>query len=247
VLRLLGDPLRWQVVSELARSDRRVHELSKLVGEPQNLVSYHLRELREGGLVMARRSSFDGRDVYYRADLDACAEQLCAVGGAVEPGLKLVVAPPPNAGRRRAKRVLFLCTGNSARSQMAEALLEHRSGHTVEARSAGSHPKPLHPNAVRVMAERSIDISGQSAKHLRRFVNNRFDAVVTLCDRVREVCPELPGAREVTHWSMADPSRAGNDDEATYPAFEQTADELDVRIRHLLSRLAAEGADAHAH
>ena len=99
VLRLLGDPLRWRVVSELARSDRRVSELTEMVGEPQNLVSYHLRELREAGLVMSRRSSFDGRDVYYRADLDRCAELLCAVGVAVQPGLRLIVAPP--SARRR--------------------------------------------------------------------------------------------------------------------------------------------------
>ena len=216
-----------------------------MVGEPQNLVSYHLRELRQAGLVMSRRSSFDGRDVYYRADLDRCAELLCAVGVAVQPGLRLVVAPPSARRRGHTTRVLFLCTGNSARSQMAEALLEHRSGHTIQARSAGSHPKPLHPNAVQVMAGRSIDISGQSPKHLHRFTRSRFDVVVTLCDRVREVCPEFPDGPDAAHWSMPDPSRAGDNDEATYPAFEQTADELETRIGHLIARLSAEGANAH--
>jgi protein-tyrosine-phosphatase/DNA-binding transcriptional ArsR family regulator len=240
VLRLLGDPLRWRVVSELALSDRRVSELTQLVDEPQNLVSYHLRELRDAGLVTSRRSSFDGRDVYYRTDLDRCAQQVCAVGAAVQPGLRLVVAPPSPQRRGRTRRVLFLCTGNSARSQMAEALLEHRSGHTIQARSAGSHPKPLHPNAVRVMAERSIDLAGHSSKHLRRFARNHFDLVVTLCDRVREVCPEFPNGADTAHWSMPDPSAAGDDDEATYPAFEQIADELETRIGHLLARLSAE-------
>jgi protein-tyrosine-phosphatase/DNA-binding transcriptional ArsR family regulator len=247
ILRLLGEPLRWRVVSELARSDRRVSELVELVGEPQNLVSYHLRELRDAGLVMSRRSSFDGRDIYYRTDLDRCADLLCAVGGAVQPGLRLVVAPPPARRPGPTRRVLFLCTGNSARSQMAEALLEHRSGHTIQARSAGSHPKPLHPNAVRVMADRSIDISGQSPKHLRRFARSRFDLVVTLCDRVREVCPEFPHGPDAAHWSMPDPSAAGESDEATYPAFEQTADELEPRIGHLIARLSARGVPAHAH
>jgi protein-tyrosine-phosphatase len=123
---------------------------------------------------------------------------------------------------------------------MAEALLEHRSGHTIQARSAGSHPKPLHPNAVRVMAERSIDLAGHSSKHLRRFARNHFDLVVTLCDRVREVCPEFPNGADTAHWSMPDPSSAGDDDEATYPAFEQIADELETRIGHLLARLSAE-------
>ena len=88
--------------------------------------------------------------------------------------------------------MLFLCTGNSARSQMAEALLEHHSQHAVQARSAGSHPKVLHPNAVRVMAERGIDISGNTTKHLRRYARSHFDYVVTLCDKVREVCPDFP-------------------------------------------------------
>jgi ArsR family transcriptional regulator, arsenate/arsenite/antimonite-responsive transcriptional repressor / arsenate reductase (thioredoxin) len=232
-------------VSQLARSDRRVSELTEMVGEPQNLVSYHLRELREAGLVTSRRSSYDGRDVYYRADMDRCAELVCAVGAAVQPGLRLVVAPPPARRRGRTPRVLFLCTGNSARSQMAEALLEHRSGHTMQARSAGSHPKPLHPNAVRVMADRSIDISGQSPKHLRRYARSRFDLVVTLCDRVREVCPEFRNGLDAAHWSMPDPSCAGDDDGAAYPAFEQTADELEIRIGHLIAHLSAEGAPAH--
>ena len=134
--------------------------------------------------------------------------------------------------------MLFLCTGNSARSQMAEALLDHRSGHTIEARSAGSHPKPLHPNAVRVMAERGIDISGSSTKHLRRYARTRFDTVVTLCDKVREVCPEFPGAPVGAHWSMADPAAEGATDDETQPAFERTAEDLEDRIAHLIAALS---------
>lgn len=246
-LRLLADPRRWGVVSELARSDRRVSELIELVGEPQNLVSYHLRGLREAGLVSSRRSSFDGRDVYYHADLDRCAELLCAAGAALQPGLRLAVIPPTEQLAGRAARVLFLCTGNSARSQMAEALLERLSDHTIQARSAGSHPKALHPNAVRVMAERGIDISEQSTKHLRRYARTRFDHIVTLCDRVREVCPEFPGPPDAAHWSIPDPANSGDTDEATYPAFEQTARELETRIGHLIARVSAtKGANAHA-
>ena len=143
-------------------------------------------------------------------------------------------------------RVLFLCPGNSARSQMAEALLEHRSHRAIEARSAGSQPKPLHPNAVRVMAKRGIDISARSTKHLRRFGRTRFDYVITLCDRVREVCPEFGGDPRTAHWSMADPASEGSTDEASYPAFERTADELEVRIRHLIIQLSTtEGGTTH--
>src|SRR5207302_1862430 len=187
ILGVLSDPLRWQLVGELGRSDRRVGELVELVGKPQNLVSYHLAELRHAGIVRARRSSADGRDVYYCADLFRCRDLLGDAGLSLHPGLSLAPTQPDGVGPRRGRpRLLFLCTGNSARSQIAEALVEHRSARTVEARSAGSHPKPLHPYAVRVMAERSVDISGRPTKSLKRFARNRFDRVITLCDTVRE-------------------------------------------------------------
>jgi protein-tyrosine-phosphatase/DNA-binding transcriptional ArsR family regulator len=235
-LQLVGEPLRWQLLQALARSDRRVHELTDLAGKPQNLVSYHLRELRDAGLVSSRRSSADGRDTYYRVDLDRCGRLLGTTGAALHPGLRLELLPPGlPAPVGRPARVLFLCTGNSARSQMAEALLEARSGHTVRARSAGSHPKALHPNAVRVLAERGIDIAGRRAKHLRRFARVRFDHVVTLCDRVREVCPEFPGSPEAVHWSIAEPAHEGAADGGGHEAFERIARELETRIRFFLS------------
>src|SRR4051812_20582008 len=86
-LRLAGDPLRWRLLSELARSDRRVWELTGLVGHQQNAVSYHLGRLRDGGLVSMRRSSADGRDSYYRIELDRCGQLLAAAGAALHPGL----------------------------------------------------------------------------------------------------------------------------------------------------------------
>ena len=247
-LQLIADPHRWRLVRELALSDRRVGELTQLVGEPQNLVSYHLRELRHAGLVSSRRSSFDGRDAYYRVELDRCRDLLCAAGAALQPGLRLTMVAPEFRRRvGRAPRVLFLCTGNSARSQMAEGLLEHLSHHGIEARSAGSHPKALHPNAVRAMADRGIDISGQTTKHLRRFAGMRFDYVITLCDRVREVCPEFPGQPTTAHWSIPDPAVEGDNDEAAYPAFERTACELEARLGPLIARLSTtEGGTDHA-
>jgi protein-tyrosine-phosphatase len=135
-------------------------------------------------------------------------------------------------------RVLFLCAGNSARSQMAAALVERLTGGAVEARSAGSHPKPLHANAVRVMHERGIDIAGRRSTHLGEFAGQCFDYVISLCDRVREVCPEFPGHPDVVHWSIPDPAREGSTDEETYPAFERTADELSTRIPFLLDLIA---------
>ena len=237
ILGLLSDPLRWQLVVELGRSDRRVGELVQLVGKPQNLVSYHLAELRRVGLVSARRSSADGRDVYYRADLLRCRDLLGAAGSSLHPGLSL--APPTDdADPRRARpRLLFLCTGNSARSQIAEALIEHRSRGSVEARSAGSDPKPLHPLAVQVMAERDIDIAGRPTKSLTRFARSRFDRVITLCDKVREACPDFPGEPLAAHWSIPDPAAVGDGDMVTLCAFRHVADDIDGRVTLLLNDL----------
>jgi protein-tyrosine-phosphatase len=246
ILRLLSDPLRWQLVSELGRSDRRVGELVQLVDKPQNLVSYHLKELRQAGLVTARRSSADGRDVYYAADLLRCRDLLGDAGRALHPGLA-PVAPLHTGQRGRRPRLLFLCTGNSARSQIAEALVEHRAGGAVEARSAGSHPKPLHPNAVRVMAERGVDIAGRPTKPLSQFARTRFDRVITLCDKVREICPELPGSPIAAHWSIPDPATSGADDHATYPAFEQVADDIEARVQVLLADLGNRPLERTSH
>jgi protein-tyrosine-phosphatase/DNA-binding transcriptional ArsR family regulator len=241
-LQLAGHPLRWRLLTELGRSDRKVHELTGLVGEPQNLVSYHLGKLRDGRLVSARRSSADGRDTYYGLDLARVGGLLSATGGALHPGLRLTAS----AGDKTLTgpvRLLFLCTGNSARSQMAEALARARSGGAIEAVSAGSHPKALHPNAVRVMREEyGLDIAGQAPKSLDLFADQGLDWVISLCDRVREVCPEFPGAQEgghpeVIHWSIPNPA-TGEADEVTYPLFLETAAELATRIDYLLAALA---------
>jgi protein-tyrosine-phosphatase len=234
---LVAHPVRWRLLQELVRSDRAVSELVELVDEAQNLVSYHLRQLRDGGLVVARRSSADGRDVYYAIDLTACRAELDAAGGALHPALGR--APAAATPRSRATRVLFLCMGNSARSQMAEALVESLSEASVRAVSAGSHPKPLHPNAVRAMRARGIDLRGHRAKHLDEFASERFDIVITLCDKVREVCPEFPSHPRLVHWSIADPALAGATNRASYRAFADTAAALETRIRMLLYQLAA--------
>jgi ArsR family transcriptional regulator, arsenate/arsenite/antimonite-responsive transcriptional repressor / arsenate reductase (thioredoxin) len=240
-VRLAGHPLRWRLLGELARSDRRVRELVSLAGQPQNLISYHLGRLGAGGLVAARRSTFDGRDAYYHLDLANCADALAAAGLALHPGLRL--APVPAAAPARRCRVLFLCTGNSARSPAAEALLRQRAGQ-VEVASAGSHPKALHPNTVRVLRTYGIELAGRPPQHLSTAERQRFDYVITLCDRVREVCPEFPGRAEQLHWSIPDPAAAGGTDRDTYPAFERMAAELETRIGFLLAMIGA--APAHA-
>lgn len=236
-LQLAGHPLRWRLLSELARSDRMVHELTGLVGEPQNLVSYHLGKLREGRLVSAKRSAADRRDSYYGLDLARVGGLLSATGWALHPGLRLT--PPPRDNARIAPvKVLFLCTGNSARSQMAEALARTLSGGAIEAQSAGSHPRALHPNAVRVMREAyGLDLTPQAPKPLEAFAGQTFDWVISLCDRVREVCPQMPGQPETIHWSLSNPV-TGETDDVTYPLFQQAAAELETRIGFLLAVLS---------
>jgi len=237
-LLLAGHPLRWRLLGELARSDRVVSELTERVGEPQNLVSYHLGKLRDGALVHARRSSADRRDSYYGLDLARVGRLLSATGAALHPGLRL--APPERATPLvDPVRVLFLCTGNSARSQIAEALATARSGGVIRAVSAGSAPKSVHPNALRVMREEyGLDISRCASKHLDGFAAQRFDWVISLCDRVREICPDFPDHPEIVHWSIANPATGDGDDD-TYPLFRETAAELAMRIDFLIAQLGA--------
>jgi protein-tyrosine-phosphatase len=156
------------------------------------------------------------------------------VGGALHPALRLTPPPLKVPVRSRGRvRVLFLCTGNSSRSQMAEALLRHRAP-AVTVKSAGSHPKPVHPHAIAVMAGYGIDLTAARPTHLDRFIGDRFDYVISLCDRIREICPEFPDHPQVVHWSIADP--AGEPD--GYRAFERVATELAERIDFLLHTIA---------
>ena len=236
-VRLAGHPLRWRLLSELGRSDRPVRELCALLGRPQSLVSYHLGRLRTVGLVSMRRSSADRRDAYYSLNLARCGQLLAASASALHPGLRLAPAAPNQRPLRVGcprPRVLFLCTGNGARSQMAEALVEQLAGGAIDVFSAGSHPKALHPNAVRAMREHGIDIADRRSKPLGEFRQERLDWVISLCDRVREVCPEFPARPDLVHWSIPDPAREGDTDAQTYPAFQRTASELASRIPFLL-------------
>jgi protein-tyrosine-phosphatase len=123
---------------------------------------------------------------------------------------------------------------------MAEALLRHLSKGQVEAFSAGSHPTSLHPYAVQVMAAMGIDISQQQSKHYNQYLGQSFDRIVTVCDRIRESCPNFPGDPERIHWSFSDPAAQEGSEEARYHAFEQTALQLTNRIRFLLILLERE-------
>lgn len=130
-------------------------------------------------------------------------------------------------------RVLFLCTGNSARSQMAEAILRHLAGDRVEAGSAGSAPRPeIHPMAREAIRKLlGLEMTGQRPKAISDLIGGPFDHVITVCDRAAESCPTFPGAPEVIRWSLPDPAEATGTEEERRRAFENSARDLMQRIR----------------
>ena len=128
------------------------------------------------------------------------------------------------------RRILFICTHNSARSQMAEGLLRHLGGDEFEVFSAGTEATAVRPLAIEAMAELGIDISGQESKTLDRFVNQPFDDVITVCDTVAEACPIFPGARRLRHWSFADPSKASGSEDEQIAVYRRVRDEIWARI-----------------
>lgn len=127
-------------------------------------------------------------------------------------------------------RVLFLCTHNSARSQIAEGLLRALGGNDFEVFSAGTEPSQINPMAAQVMAERGIDISQQHSKHLDQFLDQEFDFVITVCDRAKETCPIFPSDPQQIHWSFDDPSAVA-DEAARLKAFHQVATVMNTRIQ----------------
>lgn len=137
-------------------------------------------------------------------------------------------------------RVLILCTGNSARSQMAEGLLRSLSKSVVEAHSAGTHPSRVNPLAVEAMKEIGIDVSGHRSKSVEEFAGQRFDLVITVCDNAKESCPVFPGAPERLHWSYEDPAAVEGSREERLRAFRRVREGLTEEFQALLiSRLGA--------
>jgi arsenate reductase len=132
------------------------------------------------------------------------------------------------------QRVLFLCTGNSARSQMAEGWLRHLEGERFEVFSAGTHPVGLNPGSVEAMAEVEVDISQHRSKNAAEFLAQPFDCVITVCDRAKESCPRWPGAVRLIHWSFDDPA-AIEDPNARRVAFRRVRDEIAEAIRQFLA------------
>jgi arsenate reductase (thioredoxin) len=130
--------------------------------------------------------------------------------------------------------VLFLCTHNSARSQMAEGLLRHLAGDRFEAYSAGTEATHVRPLAIRAMDEIGMDISGQESKTLNRYLGVPFDYVITVCDKANEACPFFPGAKNRLHWSFEDPAQATGSEEERLGVFRRARDKIRERIEQEL-------------
>jgi protein-tyrosine-phosphatase/DNA-binding transcriptional ArsR family regulator len=242
-LQLLGHEVRWRLLQALAFTDMHVQELVEAVKRPQNLVSYHLRKLHEHGVVREHRSIADGREVYYSLDLDRVRASLLDAGGSLHPALGRDSEPTPakaDVEGQKTVRVLFLCTHNSARSQIAEGILRSKSGGNIDVHSAGTEATQIHPLAVRALAEMNIDIHGQHSKSLEQFIGQHFDYIITVCDRAKESCPVFPGDPVRIHWSFPDPSAVEGTEEARFQAFRETSIQMMTRISYLLLMIQRE-------
>lgn len=132
------------------------------------------------------------------------------------------------------KRVLFHCTGNSCRSQMAEGFLRHMAGDKFEVFSAGVKPTQVNPLAIKVMAEVGVDISSHRSKSVMEFIRQKFDYVITVCDNAKQTCPVFPGKYEKIHWSLEDPAEATGTEEEKLVVFRKVRDQINDKIEEWL-------------
>ena len=136
-------------------------------------------------------------------------------------------------------RVLFLCTHNSARSQIAEALLRSRGRGAFEVESAGTEATLVRPHALTVLSEIGIDASAQTSKTLHQFLDEPFDYVITVCDAANDACPIFPNVGQREHWSLPDPSKVGGSEERQLEAYREVRDDLEIRIMEFIRQVGA--------
>ncbi|PDW04931.1 metalloregulator ArsR/SmtB family transcription factor [Candidatus Viridilinea mediisalina] len=226
-LKLLADETRWRLILALRQGDYQVGELTTQLGLPQNLVSYHLSALRQGGLVQIHRSDADGRVIYYSLDFAALKDIYRDLG------VRLCVPNHVPVARELSGTIVFLCTANSARSQMAEAWLRHLGQGQYIVRSAGTRPQPIHPLTSRVMAEVGVDLGSQYAKGLEALQDLRPDLIITVCDITREACAYWGSEVAQIHWSISDPLAAPEGEQEAM--FRAVRDALHLRVEGLLA------------
>lgn len=242
-IKLLANDLRWSVLKALTIGDFQVNELVALVQQPMNLVSYHLKQMRNDGLVTTRRSEADGRDVYYSLEWEHLRQMYRDAGLALHPAVGF--GAMPSAIQLKHQRILFVCTHNSARSQMAEGILRSLTHGQLDVFSAGSEPTSVHPNAIATMHKFGIDITSQRSRALSEFEGQAFDYVITVCDKAREVCPTFAGTSAQMHWGFVDPVGI-QDDQTRAEFFDYIAQRLKSRLEYFVSTLPTTSSESDA-
>jgi arsenate reductase len=166
-----------------------------------------------------------------RADLDRLEGELADLEDTVAAAGRRQASGEDSHMPDRPIRVLFVCTGNSARSQIAEALLRDLGGADFDVSSAGTEPRGVNPLAIRVLGEIGIDWTGARSRSVTEFLDAPFDYVITVCDRARQACPVFPGDHNSLHWGLDDPADVDGSDEQKLAAFRRTQTELSIRLR----------------
>jgi arsenate reductase (thioredoxin) len=172
---------------------------------------------------------------HQRADLERLETEIRDLQHTIGAARAASLEEDPAMSDQAPIRVLFLCTGNSARSQMAEALLEQAGGEDFEVESAGTEPKGVNPYTIRVLDESGLDWSGARSKAASDFVGQHWDYVITVCDRARQACPVFPGQYNTMHWGLEDPAEVEGTDEERLAAFRRTKVELAMRLRPFIT------------
>ncbi len=234
-MKALGEVNRLRIYALLSMGPMSVGDLVVTLGLSQALVSHHLMVLKTAGLIADHRASRDARSVIYSVNKAKLQDLYSELSLLIDPIKAIDVRDnPPDTIRRDNMhgplRVLFLCTGNSARSQMAEAFLRRQGEGLFEAYSAGTHPRGLHPLTVAVMQEAGIDMSGYTSKGLEQFLDQTFDYIITVCDRAHEECPVFPGPYERIHWTFQDPVAFEGPEDRQLAVFRRVQIEIQTRI-----------------
>jgi thioredoxin type arsenate reductase len=232
-LRALGEVNRLRLYALLTMGPMAVGDLVTVLGLSQALVSHHLAVLKAAGLVVDRRDDGDARQIIYSVNKPVLRALYGELTLLLDP-IKTVDTRPTNTPRRVPMtgpiRVLFLCTGNSARSQMAEALLRAQGEGLFETFSAGTHPKGINPLTVKAMEEVGIDVSDHTSKSLDIYLDDEFDYIITVCDSANEACPTFPGDYQRIHWSFDDPAAAQGSEDERLNVFRRVRQEIRQRV-----------------
>lgn len=245
IFKAMADPNRLRILDLLMQGESCNYELTEWLNITPSLLSHHLRTLREAGLVVSRRDAIDGRWVYYAVDRETVVfwrqwfsemfdlARIQPRSSGCGPENQLSEVEPDGAQHR----VLFLCTGNSARSQMAEAIVNTRLAGRWQAVSAGTHPADrVHPLAVAALDELGIDWHDQQTKTTDNFQGEPFDLVVTLCNNARREVPDW--VESSVHVGFTDPVQARGSEAEIWQVFRQVRNDIAAQIPTFLMKWA---------